>query len=86
MNSSKIENEIENLALKFLELNDFPKRQIRQESNITIKDQDIFRGQSSNSLLHSRTRSKILSIISNNVVLAEYSLDFLQSYNFDLQQ
>ena len=47
MNSSKIENEIENLALKFLELNDFPKRQIRQDSNITIKDQDIFRGQSS---------------------------------------
>ena len=86
MNSSKIENEIENLALKFLELNDFPKRQIRQESNITIKDQDIFRGQSSNSLLHSRTRSKILSIISNNVVLAEYSLDFLQNKKVTLYQ
>lgn len=86
MNSSKIENEIENLALKFLELNDFPKRQIRQESNITIKDQDIFRSQSSNSLLHSRTRSKILSIISNNVVLAEYSLDFLQNKKVTLYQ
>ena len=86
MNSSKIENEIENLALKFLELNDFPKRQIRQESNITIKDQDIFRGQSSNSLLHSRTRSTILSIISNNVVLAEYSLDFLQNKKVTLYQ
>lgn len=86
MNSSKIENEIENLALKFLELNDFPKRQIRQDSNITIKDQDIFRGQSSNSLLHSRTRSKILSIISNNVVLAEYSLDFLQNKKVTLYQ
>ena len=86
MNSSKIENEIENLALKFLELNDFPKRQIRQDSNITIKDQDIFRSQSSNSLLHSRTRSKILSIISNNVVLAEYSLDFLQNKKVTLYQ
>ena len=86
MNSSKIENEIENLALKFLELNDFPKRQIRQDSNITIKDQDIFRCQSSNSLLHSRTRSKILSIISNNVVLAEYSLDFLQNKKVTLYQ
>ena len=86
MNSSKIENEIENLALKFLELNDFPKHQIRQESNITIKDQDIFRCQSSNSLLHSRTRSKILSIISNNVVLAEYSLDFLQNKKVTLYQ
>lgn len=86
MNSSKIENEIENLALKFLELNDFPKHQIRQDSNITIKDQDIFRSQSSNSLLHSRTRSKILSIISNNVVLAEYSLDFLQNKKVTLYQ
>lgn len=86
MNSSKIENEIENLALKFLELNDFPKRQIRQDSNITVKDQDIFRGQSSNSLLHSRTRSKILSIVSNNVVLAEYSLDFLQNKKVTLYQ
>ena len=86
MNSSKIENEIENLALKFLELNDFPKRQTRQDSNITIKDQDIFRGQSSTSLLHSRTRSKILSIVSNNVVIAEYTLDFLQNKKVTLYQ
>ena len=56
MNSSKIQNELENLALKFLEVNDYPKKQYRQDSQLTVKDVELFGKLSNSSIIHSRTR------------------------------
>ena len=86
MNSSKIQNELENLALKFLEVNDYPKKQYRQDSQLTVKDVELFGKLSNSSIIHSRTRSKVLSIVSNNVVIAEYNLDFLHNKKITLYQ
>lgn len=69
----KAEN-IEAIAMKFLSQNDTSKQR-NQDSFSTLKDSEIF-GKMTPSTIHSRTRSKVLSIVSNNMVIAEYNFEF----------
>ena len=63
---------IENLALQLVEQNEIESQKFsRKESMETLKDNDLI-----GKMCHSRTRSKIISIISNNEIIAEYNIDF----------
>ena len=65
---------IENLALQLVEQNEIESQKFsRKESMETLKDNDLI-----GKMCHSRTRSKIISIISNNEIIAEYNIDCFQ--------
>ena len=65
---------IENLALQLVEQNEIESQKFsRKESMETLKDNDLI-----GKMCHSRTRSKIISIISNNEIIAEYNFDCFQ--------
>ena len=77
MKTTKFKNRIEsieNLALQLVEQNEIESQKFsRKESMETLKDNDLI-----GKMCHSRTRSKIISIISNNEIIAEYNIDCFQ--------
>jgi Dullard-like phosphatase family protein len=65
---------IEDLALQLVEQNEIESQKFsRKESMETLKDNDLI-----GKMCHSRTRSKIISIISNKGIIAEYNIDCFQ--------
>ena len=65
---------IEDLALQLVEQNEIESQKFsRKESMETLKDNDLI-----GKRCHSRTRSKIISIISNKGIIAEYNIDCFQ--------
>lgn len=77
MKRDKEAENIEAIAMRFLSQNDSSKKR-NENSSSTLKDSGIF-GKMTPSTIHSRTRSKVLSIVSNNIVLAEYNFEFFST-------
>lgn len=77
MRNEKMKEDMEAIAMKFLSINENAKLH-HQDSISTLKDQEMF-GKTTATTTHSRTRSRVLSIISNNIVIAEYNFAFLNN-------